>query len=109
MNEVKMRCLSSRTVFGNTNIHEVLQLYEADGGGRNRVAGGGWVAEWQNGGMVEWQNGGMVGWWDGRIDIPGLPGCALQRRVNGDEGLWTCSYISGHGIYRCRHPGDGLG
>ena len=71
MNEVKMRCRSRRTVFGNTNIHEVLQLYEADGGGRNRVAGGGWVVEWQNGsgwvngGMVEWQKGGMVGWWNG--------------------------------------------
>ncbi len=65
MNEIKMRCLSRRTVFGNTNIHKVLQRCEADGGGRDRVAGDVCGVEWQNGGMVGWWNGGMVEWWDG--------------------------------------------
>ncbi len=49
---------------------------------------GGMVELW-DGGMVEWWDGGMVGWWDGRINIPGLPGCALQRRGKGGGG-WIC-------------------
>jgi len=43
-------------------VTEHLQRCEADGGGRNKVAGDVCVVEWQNGGIVEWWNGGMVGW-----------------------------------------------
>ncbi len=57
-----------------------------------------------NGRMAEWWDGGMVGWWDRRINIPDLPGCALQRRGKGGGGL---IYNAAGGFWSRAMSGEG--